>query len=366
MSINEDREFYVYEHIRLDNNTCFYVGKGKGDRIDELDRNKHHDNISNKHGHVAVMIKDNLTEDEAFELERERIEYYVFTLGYGIDIEGYENRENNEFLTNMTFGGEGVSGIKLSEEAKRKISEKNKGKKLSDETKRKMSKSFKGRKLSEETRKKMSESKKGNVPWNKGKQLSEEYKKKLSESHKGIQLSEEHKKNLSESLKGKHHSEEAKLKISESLKGRHRSEEVKQKISESRKGKQTGKNHPLYGKHLSEEVKQKISESRKGMQFSEEHKKKISESCKGRQLSEETKKKMSKKAGKKVICITTGKIFNSRKEASNYYKCSCISECCEGARKSAGKLSNGIRLKWKYVKDYNNEFKGILINPIIE
>ena len=68
---------------------------------------------------------------------------------------------------------------------------------------------------------------------------------------------------------------------------------------------------------------------------------------------------------KKVICVTTGKIFYSQKEASNYYKCSCISECCEGARKSAGKL-NGVRLQWKYLKDYDNDFKGILINPIID
>ena len=254
MSINENREFYVYEHIRLDNNTCFYVGKGKGNRAYELDRNDFHDNISNSYGHAVVIVKDNLTEEEAFELERDTIEDYVFTLGYGIDIEGYKNRENDEFLTNLTFGGEGSSGFKHSEETKRKI----------------------------------------------------------SESHKGIKLSEE----------------------------------TKQKLSEANKERK-----------YSEEAKRKMSEAKKGIQLSEEHKKKISESCKGRQLSEETKRKLSKK----VICITTGKIFNSQSEAAIYYNVvqNHISHCCRGELKSVGKLPNSTRLKWKFLENYNNEFKGI-------
>ena len=307
---NENREFYVYEHIRLDNMTCFYVGKGKGDRIDVLTRNKHHDNVSDKYGHVAVIIKDNLTEEEAFELERDIIEYYVFTLGYGIDIKGYRNIENNEFLTNMTFGGEGVSGIKRSEEHKKKISEANRG-----------------RKRSEETRKKISEG-------NKGKKQSEEAKRKISKVNKGRKRSEEAKRKISELIKGKHHSEEVRKKMSESHKRIQFSEETKLKMSESNKGK----NNPMYGKHHSEETKLKMSESHKG------------------------------KLSKKVICVTTGEIFNSQTEASNYYNVvqKNISCCCRGRLKSAGKLRNRIKLQWKFLEDYNNEFKGILINPITE
>ena len=261
MSINENREFYVYEHIRLDNMTCFYVGKGKGERAYDLERNFHHDRISNRYGNAVVIIKNHLTEKEAFELERDTIEDYVFNLGYGIDIEGYKDYDHKlPHLTNMTWGGEGVSRGQLSEEYKKNLSEAHKGKKLSEETKLKISKAI-----------------------------------------KGIQLSEEHKQN--------------------------------------------------------------ISESRKGIQFSEEHKQNISESHKGIQFSEEHKKNISKKLSKKVVCVTTGKIFNSIKEASNYYKCSGISNCCEGTYKSAGKLPNGTKLQWKYVKDYNNDFKGILMNP---
>ena len=299
MENNENREFYVYKHIRLDNMTCFYVGKGKGDRKDIPTRNIHHDNISNRYGHKVVVIKNNLNEDEAFELEREIIEDYVFTFGYGIDIEGYRDFSNKKYLTNMTFGGEGTSGRKHSEEAKRKISESEKGKKISEETKRKLSEAHKGRQFSEETKRKLSEA-------NKGKKSSEDKKQKISEANKGRKLSEEHKKKISETKKGKEHSEEHNKKISESMKGKN----------------------------------------------------------KGKKLSEEHKQKMNKK----VICVTTGEIFNSFKEASNYYNVphSNISHCCRGIRKSAGKLPNRTKLQWKYVKDYNNEFKGILINPITE
>ena len=198
---NESRKFYVYEHIRKDNNTCFYVGKGTGNRAYNLDRVNFHNSVRDEYGCRVEIIKDGLTEEEAFKLETERIEDYVITFGYGINIEGYDDYDHNlPYLTNFTWGGEGVSGG----------------------------------------------------------HLSEEHKQKLSESHKG---------------------------------------------------KLAGKNHPLYGKHHSEETKQKMSESGKRKQFSEEHKKNISKSLKGRVVWNI----------KKVICVTTGKMFNSIKEAAIYY-----------------------------------------------
>ena len=154
MNENENREFYVYLHIRLDNNTVFYVGKGKGSRCDVPKRNLHHDNICKTCGCKVVKIKENLTESQAYRLESKMIKYYVHTLGYGIDIEGYDDYDHNlPHLTNRDWGGEGgKSGIKFSEEHKQNLSKShkgkpspNKGKKMSAETKKKQSESHKGK-----------------------------------------------------------------------------------------------------------------------------------------------------------------------------------------------------------------------------
>ena len=143
---DESRIYYVYKHVRLDNNTCFYIGKGKEGRLNVPNRNTIHDNICKKHGYKAVIFKDKLNEEEAFKLEKDLINCYVSKLGYGIYIKGYYvNTENNKFLTNMTFGGEGTSGIKLSEQTKRNMSESHKGRKNSEEHNKNISKVTKGK-----------------------------------------------------------------------------------------------------------------------------------------------------------------------------------------------------------------------------
>lgn len=110
-------DYYVYEHIRLDNNTAFYVGKGRGKRSDCKKRNAHHDRIADKHGMKVNIVAANLSEDEAYKIERETIAYYVFILGYGIDIIGYRNGKHEiGHLTNSTFGGDGSYGMVHSEE----------------------------------------------------------------------------------------------------------------------------------------------------------------------------------------------------------------------------------------------------------
>lgn len=64
-----------------------------------------------------------------------------------------------------------------------------------------------------------------------------------------------------------------------------------------------------------------------------------------------------------VICLTTKKIFNTIKEASKYYNCNYghIGACCRGERKSCGKLDNGEKLKWRYLEDFLNKCKYILL-----
>lgn len=54
---------------------------------------------------------------------------------------------------------------------------------------------------------------------------------------------------------------------------------------------------------------------------------------------------------RKVICITTNKIFNSVKEAGEFYNIdrSGITKCCKGKLKTYGKLQDKIKLKWEYI-----------------
>lgn len=62
---------------------------------------------------------------------------------------------------------------------------------------------------------------------------------------------------------------------------------------------------------------------------------------------------------KKVICITTGEIFNTIKQIEEEYKINHanISLCCNGKRKSAGKDENGNKLVWMYYEDYLESLK---------
>lgn len=126
--IMEHKNYYVYERIRLDDMSCFYVGKGKGERYRVASRNEHHDRVAKKYGYKTIIVKSNLSEQEALNLEKERIHYYVFELKYGIDIEGYRKSSCGHFLTNQTFGGYGALGTRHTEEWKAEHSRKMSGK----------------------------------------------------------------------------------------------------------------------------------------------------------------------------------------------------------------------------------------------
>lgn len=80
---------------------------------------------------------------------------------------------------NITIGGEGVVGYKVSEETRTKLKqykgEKNSryGVTLSEETKNKISQANKGRKFTDEHKQKLSEAKKGTTNWLKGKKMKD-------------------------------------------------------------------------------------------------------------------------------------------------------------------------------------------------
>ena len=101
--MNQDNVFYVYEWYNIDTDEVFYVGKGKDYRYKNTSsRNKFFKNYYNTHNCDVRIIYKNLSEDEAFNKEIETIKYY---------------KENTNYrLTNQTDGGEGSSGLIVTDE----------------------------------------------------------------------------------------------------------------------------------------------------------------------------------------------------------------------------------------------------------
>lgn len=112
----------MYAYIRKSNNTPYYIGKGNGTRA----WGKHHFKIPLSNSQI-IILESGLTEIGALALERRMIQWY--------------GRKDNYtgILSNRTDGGEGSVGLKMSEEAKRKIALSKIGHKFSKETKQKMS-----------------------------------------------------------------------------------------------------------------------------------------------------------------------------------------------------------------------------------
>lgn len=137
----EDRRFYVYGFFRP-SGAIYYIGKGCGYRIRTIAkwrRNPYLSNIIKKCGEpIAVKIREGLTEAEAFETEIALIKAIGRAdLGQGP-------------LANMTDGGEGHSGMRLSPEARARLSASLKGRKASPELRAKLSAAKKGIKWSPE------------------------------------------------------------------------------------------------------------------------------------------------------------------------------------------------------------------------
>lgn len=124
-------KFYVYEHWRPDRGECFYVGKGHGRRAYDMrrGRNRWHKFLQAKLSALGTAIEvriiaDGLSEEDAFAKEIERIAFW---------------RNDGADLCNLTAGGEGPSGYKFSEERKRAVAEKSRGRTHSAESRAKMS-----------------------------------------------------------------------------------------------------------------------------------------------------------------------------------------------------------------------------------
>ena len=107
--------FYVYEHIRLDTNAVFYVGKGCNDRMRSKDkRNKHWHAVVDKAGFTGRVVVEFDDEELILLAEEERID---------------QLKRMGLSLVNKTSGGDGgLKGYRHTEESKQRISKNRKGK----------------------------------------------------------------------------------------------------------------------------------------------------------------------------------------------------------------------------------------------
>lgn len=224
---------------------------------------------------------------------------------------------NDRSFYNLVLGGGTVTGLKFSEKTIQRLRELASGENNYFYGKRYIGdlNPFYGRKHTIASRTRMSRSHKGQEPWNKGKTgiYSTESIQKMINAKKGAPLSENHKKAIREA--------------------------------------QTGENHPMYGKHHTEETKEKIRQKQLGKKASEETKKKMSEAQLRRFAG---KPDMIERHTKSVMCVNTGEVFDSVKDAAEHYYISSpsdISQVCKKKRKSAGKDKLGNRLAWEYVKE---------------
>jgi hypothetical protein len=239
-STTPERIFYIYRHIRLDTNQVFYIGKGVGCRRGNTFSAFYSRALTPKHRspfwyritanteYDVEIVMEFTDESACFAKEKELIALY-----------GRRNLGTGS-LCNLTDGGEGPSGCfpdertknkmreararqsppvprgtkkyppgsrrarpPRTEESRRMMREKMRGRVFSPEHCKKISISKRGKKMSPETRQRMSQSKLGHP-------VSEATRRKMSTTHTRRhangprqQVSQETRRKISIALKGK-------------------------------------------------------------------------------------------------------------------------------------------------------------------
>lgn len=214
--------FYVYAYIDPRDDTPFYIGKGKGNRIfRHLSPGMMQEGLRKgwffyrklKKLLVAGVTPDihfvceHLTEHQALYLES----FFIKALG--------RRDLSTGCLCNLTDGGEGCShaGCKHSDETKKIIADKLReirtGWTLSEVTKQKIGDTHRGREHTDETKARMAAGQKKRF-------ARQEERDKVAKSHIGKRHSEATRQRMSEAKKGKRHSEATCQRMSEANKGR--------------------------------------------------------------------------------------------------------------------------------------------------
>ena len=117
-------EYYTYAYLREDG-TPYYIGKGLKNRKSKKHFRRNGKVFSPPSEDKILILKQNLTEKEAFKHEI----YMISVLG--------RKDLGTGILRNLTEGGEGSSGYKHSDEFKSKIRKVQSGRVISNTTKKK-------------------------------------------------------------------------------------------------------------------------------------------------------------------------------------------------------------------------------------
>jgi NUMOD3 motif len=199
-------DFYVYIYFRLDGSPC-YVGKGRGRRWRThchraCSNGRLAKIISNAGGNLPiVVIRKNLSNDEARSIERA----FISAIGRG----------RRGPLVNMTDGGEGIAGIPMLDEIKRKISRANRGRRLTAEHRANLSRARKemfARRRAEGIKTALSPEHRAAISaGNMGKTMSVEARANLSAAKKGRPCGEVQRQRLLEYARNKTPEHRAKL-----------------------------------------------------------------------------------------------------------------------------------------------------------
>jgi hypothetical protein len=207
--------YYVYQYSHPETNMPLYIGKGKGDRLNDhwelICNNKR---TTNSHWTAKLnqmksqglcpiisKIKENLTSDEALLYEEQLILKY-----------GRRDYEENGILYNHLIRATDWTGARHSTESKIKIGLAHKNKRLADWHIAAIVKANTGKKASKETKEKMSKSQTG-------KQISNDTRKKMSNTARNTPRSEAQQAVFKQALE-KSHSKEARTKQAKSMLGK--------------------------------------------------------------------------------------------------------------------------------------------------
>ena len=186
----------IYKYVDLKTGDVVYVGKDSN-----IDKNMRH------RDHLSPAYYDVQQINRVLQNNPERYEYQVIYAGDFDDdllnVLEINTIADEQPIFNFTKGGDGTSGYKHTEEARKKMSEAHKGK-----------------------------------------TFSEEARKKMSEAHKGLQV-------------GRNNPMYGKTGESNPMYGRKHSEEARRKMSEAK----SGENHPFYGTRNPEHSKRMSGEN---------------------------------------------------------------------------------------------------------